>query len=73
MKTSIIKEEAGVSKKPRKQKSKKPMTLEQQIIQQRCILKAVKAKLQELINAKLVRQIQSLKVSLSCFFPPHIS
>ena len=38
------------------------MTLEQQIIQQRCILKAVKAKLQGLMNQQLVQQIQYMKI-----------
>ena len=37
------------------------MTLEQRIVQQRCILKAVKAKLQGLINEKLEQQVRDLK------------
>ena len=65
IKEEDLKKEVGTNRKSRKQKTKKPMTLEQQIIQQRCILKAVKAKLQGLINEKLVRQIQSLKAEQS--------
>jgi len=67
----IIKEEQGEffkvpettdRKKSKKAKTKKPMTLEKQIIQQRCILKAVKAKLQGLMNQQLVQQIQYMKI-----------
>ena len=67
----IIKEEQGEFfkvpettdiKKFKKRKTKKPMTLEKQIIQQRCILKAVKAKLQGLMNQQLVQQIQYMKI-----------
>ena len=69
--TPIIKEEQGElvkvpettdREKSKKAKIKKPMTLEQQIIQQRCILKAVKAKLQGLMNQQLVQQIQYMKI-----------